>query len=294
MTLTLKRRTVAAATLSLLALAAAGPAGAATPKDTLVVALAFDDIITLDPAEAFEISAGEIMGNAYDRLLRYDVADPSKLIGDLAKGWTVSADGKTFSFELQARPEVRQRQPGDGRGRGLVAAARGAAGQDTGLHPDAVRLHQGQRQGPHQADRPVDADADHREGLRADLRIELPDGQRGRGGRQEAGAEQRGRGDLGYAWLKTNYAGSGPLKIREWRANEVVALERNDNYWGPKSTMARVIYRHLKEPATQRLLLEKGDVDIARNLGRRTWWHWRSTRTSRPSARPRARSTTSA
>jgi peptide/nickel transport system substrate-binding protein len=31
--------------------------------------------------------------------------------------------------------------------------------------------------------------------------------------------------------------------------------------------MARVIYRHLKEPATQRLLLEKGDVDIARNLG---------------------------
>jgi peptide/nickel transport system substrate-binding protein len=47
----------------------------------------------------------------------------------------------------------------------------------------------------------------------------------------------------------------------------VVALERNDNYWGPKSTMARVIYRHLKEPATQRLLLEKGDVDIARNLG---------------------------
>jgi peptide/nickel transport system substrate-binding protein len=37
------------------------------------------------------------------------------------------------------------------------------------------------------------------------------------------------------------------MKMREWRANEVVALERNDNYWGPKS-MARVIYRHVKEP----------------------------------------------
>ena len=34
-------------------------------------------------------------------------------------------------------------------------------------------------------------------------------------------------GDWGYAWLKTNYAGSGPLKLREWRANEIVALERN-------------------------------------------------------------------
>jgi len=45
-----------------------------------------------------------------------------------------------------------------------------------------------------------------------------------------------------------------------------VALERNDNYWGPKSKAARVIYRHIKESATQRLLLEKGDADIARNL----------------------------
>jgi len=35
---------------------------AATPKDTLVVVWAIDDIITMDPGEAFEISAGEIMG----------------------------------------------------------------------------------------------------------------------------------------------------------------------------------------------------------------------------------------
>jgi len=78
--------------------------------------------------------------------------------------------------------------------------------------------------------------------------------------------QKDGVGDMGYAWLKTNYAGSGPLKIREWRANEIVALERNDNYWGAKSIAARVIYRHIKESATQRLLLEKGDIDIARNL----------------------------
>ena len=58
---------------------------AATPKDTLVVAFAFDDIITMDPAESFEISAGEIMGNTYDRLMRYDVNDPSKLLPDIAK-----------------------------------------------------------------------------------------------------------------------------------------------------------------------------------------------------------------
>ena len=44
---------------------AAWPLRAATPKDSLVLATAFDDIITLDPAEAFEISTGELTGNSY-------------------------------------------------------------------------------------------------------------------------------------------------------------------------------------------------------------------------------------
>ena len=71
-------RLLGAAAVAALAIGA-GPALAATPKDTLVIAWAIDDIITMDPAESFEISAGEIMGNAYDRLIRFDVTDPSKL-----------------------------------------------------------------------------------------------------------------------------------------------------------------------------------------------------------------------
>jgi peptide/nickel transport system substrate-binding protein len=72
-------------------------------------------------------------------------------------------------------------------------------------------------------------------------------------------------GDMGYNWLKTRYAGSGPFVMRDWKANEVVVLERNPNYVKP-TPLARVIYRHIKETATQRLLLEKGDIDVARNL----------------------------
>jgi len=87
--------------LSLAMLSTLAPVQAATPKDTLVVVTAMDDIVTLDPAESFEISAGEIMGNAYDRLVRYDVADPAKLLPDVAKSWTVSADGKTITFEIK-------------------------------------------------------------------------------------------------------------------------------------------------------------------------------------------------
>jgi len=74
------------------------------------------------------------------------------------------------------------------------------------------------------------------------------------------------KGDLGYNWLKNASAGSGPMTLREWRANEVIMLDRNDSYWGRKSIMAHVIFRHVKESATQRLLLTKGDIDIAREL----------------------------
>src|ERR1035437_9878726 len=83
------------------ALVLPAPVLAATPKDTLVVAWSIDDIITMDPGETFEISTGEVMGNSYDRLIRFDVNDPSQLVPDIAKSWSVSADGKTYNFELK-------------------------------------------------------------------------------------------------------------------------------------------------------------------------------------------------
>ncbi|RVD48280.1 ABC transporter substrate-binding protein, partial [Mesorhizobium sp. M8A.F.Ca.ET.023.02.2.1] len=43
-------------------------------------------------------------------------------------------------------------------------------------------------------------------------------------------------------------------------------LERNDNYYGEKAKLARVIYRNMKESSAQRLALEAGDIDVARNL----------------------------
>ena len=73
-------------------------------------------------------------------------------------------------------------------------------------------------------------------------------------------------GDLGHEWLKTASAGSGPFKLRAWKPNESLIIEQNQGYWQGKVGFARVITRHIAEPATQMLLLEKGDIDIARNL----------------------------
>ncbi len=73
-------------------------------------------------------------------------------------------------------------------------------------------------------------------------------------------------GDWGNTWLKTNAAGSGPFKLITWRANETLSYERNDGYWGGAPKMRRVLLRHMPEQATKRLAIEKGDVDVARDL----------------------------
>ncbi len=78
--------------------------------------------------------------------------------------------------------------------------------------------------------------------------------------------EHESDGDLGHEWLKTNSAGSDAYKLANWRPAEAVTLEANPDFYLGAPAMERVIIRHISESATQRLLLERGDVDVARNL----------------------------
>ena len=259
---------IRSATALAIATAFALPASvlAATPKDTLVVVWAIDDIITMDPGEAFEISAGEVMGNTYDRLIRYDVADPSKLVADVASSWSVSADGKTYSFTL--KPGLKFASGNALTAEDVVYSLQRAVQLDKtpafiltqfGFTKDNVK-DKIKQTGPLTMTMETDksyAPTFVYNCLTANI-ASIVD--------KKLVMSKEVNGDMGYGWLKTNYAGSGPMKLREWRANEIVALERNDNYWGEKSKLARVIYRHVKEAATQRLMLEKGDADVARNL----------------------------
>src|SRR5918994_1918378 len=91
---------LAGAALSAMVFAGA-PAYAETPADTLVEGFAIDDIITMDPGEAFELSTAEMTSNTYDLLVRLDMDDTSKVKGDLAESWTVSDDGLTYTFKLK-------------------------------------------------------------------------------------------------------------------------------------------------------------------------------------------------
>ena len=82
----MRRHLRIAAAATLLASAAA-LAQAETPKDTFVMAMNIDDIITLDPAEVFELVGGEVSANIYDRITMYEPEDLTTLVGGVAESW---------------------------------------------------------------------------------------------------------------------------------------------------------------------------------------------------------------
>ena len=72
------------------------PVLAGTPDKVLVMAKNIDDIISLDPAQVFEFSGGELIANIYDRITMYEPEDLTKLVGGVAESWSFSEDGKTI------------------------------------------------------------------------------------------------------------------------------------------------------------------------------------------------------
>lgn len=76
------------------------PAFAATPKDILVVAQQLDNMTSLDPHEGFEAVGGEIISNMYQKLVRANREDSTKVDPVIAKSWEADADSKVFTFVI--------------------------------------------------------------------------------------------------------------------------------------------------------------------------------------------------
>ncbi len=265
----------AGAALSILMMAAPA-AFAETPKDTLVEGFAIDDIITMDPGEAFELSTAEMTSNTYSLLVRLDMTDTSKVKGDLADSWTVSDDGLTYTFKLKSGIKFASGNP--------ITAEDVAWSFERAVKLDkspAFIITQFGITGDN-----VTEKAKATDGSTFTFTVDKPYAPSFVLNCLTAtvasvvdkklvldhvkpvtpSADYKYDNDFGNEWLKTGYAGSGAFKLREWRANEVVVLERNDNYYGDKAKLNRVIYRFMKESSAQRLALEAGDIDIARNL----------------------------
>ena len=73
-------------------------------------------------------------------------------------------------------------------------------------------------------------------------------------------------GDMGHEYLNANSAGTGAYVLKSYKPNEGYVLEARAGHWRGDAKMAKVFMQHVPEAATERLMLEKGDIDIAREL----------------------------
>lgn len=248
-------------------IAFSAPMQAATPGNILVIAGRIDDIVTVDPGEVFEFAGSDMARNIYDRLVMFDPLNLDKGYGPgLAESWTVSADGKTFTFKMRSGIKFHSGNP--------VTAHDAAWSLQRAVilkkTPSFILTQFGFNKDT--AATAIKATDDMTLVITTDEKyatsfvLNCLTATIGGIVDSKLAKSHEKDGDYASEWLKTNTAGSGAYKLKTWKPNESYTLDRVDGYWRGDVAMKRVIVRHISESATQRLLLEKGDVDLARNL----------------------------
>lgn len=246
------------------ALLPAGGAVAKTPADQLVIGASLAQVLSLDPGQATESGSWIITSNIYDRLVSTDPNDPTKLVPQLAERWEV--DGRSIVFHLRDA---------------TFASGNPVTAEDAAW---SLRRMLKLNQAAASLWKPYGYDETNIDDFLEvvdpkTFRLKLPEGTiaqfvlfalAGNNGAVIDKAEatkHEANGDFGNGWLRANSAGSGPFVLRRWAPNELILLERNDSFWGGPPAMKRVAVRHIAESQVQRLLLERGDIDVATALG---------------------------
>ncbi len=257
----------AAAVASLLAAGVAMPVSAETPPNMLVIANRIDDIKTFDPAESFEFAGADVSRNVYQKLVNFDPLDlDAGFQPQLAESWTISEDGMTITFTMADGQVFESGNPVTAKD-AEFSLRRAVTLNKT---PSFILTQFGFT--PENVEQTIVAPDDKTLALTFDkpyaLSFVLNCLTATIGGivdMQTAMANEVD-GDMGNEWLRTNTAGSGPYKVVDWKPSESVLMDLNPNYGGEAPAMERVIVQHIQESATQRLQLERGDIDVARNL----------------------------
>ncbi len=242
-------------------------ADAATPRNALVMAWNIDAISTWDPAQIGEVVTNELIQNACDALVRHDMDNEAEVVPALAASWQLSDDGMEIKFSLRDDVVFPSGNPVTAHDAAwsmqrVVTLGFGNAATMTeyGFQADTVEEQ-------------IQALDDHTLLVRLDKPYPIGLFLQAIGANRVAMVLDRETimanevdGDLGNSYLTTRTECVGPYRLRQWDASEVVVLEANDTYYDEAPKLPRIIIRHVAEAGTQRLMLERGDIDIARNL----------------------------
>ncbi|WP_374571325.1 ABC transporter substrate-binding protein [Phenylobacterium sp.] len=235
-------------------LAAAGCMPRVDPADRaqrLVFADAFGPV-SLDPGFSATGAEAPIEAQLYEQLTAIDPqSSDARVVGELAKSWTVSPDGLAIDFRLRPGRVFSDGAPVDAAAvkfsfDRIKAIGRGPSGHLEWLDrvevtgPLTLRLVLKRRYAAalqllaHPAASVVNP---------AQVRA-------------HAGA------DRGAAWLSAHSAGSGPYVLADIVPNDHVTIAANPRAQRPPVHFRSVEFRAIPDEGVRRLLLERGDVDM--------------------------------
>lgn len=240
------------------------PATGDTPYDQLLVGMNMSNVLTLDPAAATGNDVVPIAANLYDAVVTLDPEDVTRVRPGLARQWTIAPNRRRIDFTL--RPGVHFTSGNSLQADDVVWSlqrtvllnrALASPWKSYGFTAQNVTTLIGV-DGPLQFHIALPPNVDPKMVLYTlgtsigavvlDRRVVL------------AHAEKQ---DRGAAWLSTHAAGSGAFALTTWRPEDVLLLTRNPTYWAGPAALQRIVFRHIPESQSLRMMVDRGDLDLA-------------------------------
>ncbi len=244
---------------------APAPTGA---EDTIVYLKNISDVVSMDPAQAYEFSGWLAIHNAYDTLVKFEGDDLTTLKPGLASEWTVTEDGDNWvlTFTLADGGKFASGNPITSAD--VVYSYQRAIALNKppsflwtavgGLTPESITA-------PDEKTvvltMPKTASSAEFLNVLTAPPLSIVDSEL----LKTHETQVDGANDWGNTWLSEHSAGSGPYVIDHWTKDVEFLLTANPNS-SVQPAVANVLVKHVPEAANQQAQLEAGDADIAHDL----------------------------
>lgn len=241
-----KRRVLVALVLAALVLASPAGLPAAPPRDTIVLGTS-DKLTELDPANSYDYWTWALFWQTNEALVAFKPGT-TQIVPGLATSWTVSGDGKVYTFKLRRGVTFTDGAPfnaqavkfsfdrafrlkGPEGALGLIENIKAVDAVDA----STVRITL------------KNADATFLSRISESIAISLI---------------VSPKTTPAAAFAKGKFAGTGPYRLAQYAPGQRTVYEAYAGYWGPKPKSRRVITIFYADSAALAAAVESGQVDL--------------------------------
>ncbi len=204
---------------------------------------------TIEPATGDTRQASNVAWSIFDSLVWLN--DDGKIVPSLASSWTVSEDGKVYTFKL--REDVQFHNGYEFTADDVIFTWERGQGSDITYREDFKVVKDIQK---------VDK-------YTVKVVLDKPNSMMLLQMNEHWGIlSKKYHEEVGEQGYLQNPVGTGPFKFVEWNKGDRIVLEANENYWEsayPK--VDKVVFRPIPESATRIAALKNNDIDIISRLG---------------------------